>query len=854
MAIAKPQHRVLALAVFVALGAMAQAHAQDAASPPATEEPTTLATMTVTAQKREEAMQDVPIMLTALPEQLLQDTGVRDIKDVQLLVPGLHVSSTTNEAQTTARIRGVGTNGDNAGLESAVGVVIDGVYRPRTGVGFGDLGQVERIEVLKGPQGTVFGKNTSAGVINVITRRPSYSQSAEGEVTVGNYGALGVSGAYNDALGENAAFSIYAAKRKRDGFNDVNTGEGPRALGEDNDQNFHSVRGQLLLEPSDDLDINFIADYTSREKNCCVGVTTVRGPTAAIADDLAGGPGMGIIPVADPERRLAYANRSTEQDMKDKGVSAEINWNTPWLNGATLTSITASRDWQSINGLDLDFSGADVLYRRAQYDDSSTAFKSFSQELRLTGSTDRIDWMVGAFYSDEDLERHDQYVYGSDYESYISAAALGAMARIIAQGVADGRYPANSAVVMTNPYAFISEVTGTSNNFAGNESDDVYNQNAKSLSLFTNNTFHATDKLDLTLGLRYTREEKQLQSSYDNINGAGTACQAAQSNLGGAVGALLGRGVPAAALFDVAPTLLGLMCVPWANYVYDGRETDQERTEKEWSGTLKAAYRWNDHVMTYASGARGYKGGGFNLDRVQVPSAGGILGGPPLIVAVDDTSFPGEFVDSYELGAKTTWLDGNLLLNATLFHQQYENFQLNSFLGTSYVVRAIPEVISKGVDAEILWQTGIKGLMVQGGVTYADTRYGDDLLPDADLFLLPGSRISFAPAWSGTGSLTYQWDFGSDLVGRFNIGAKYLSEHNTGSDLDPQKIQSGYALVNARIGIGAKNQRWMLEFWGQNLTDETYTQVGFDAPLQTGSWNAFLGAPRTYGMTLRLKY
>ena len=855
MVVAKPQHRVLALAVFAALGAITQAHAQDAApqSSPK-DEPTTLATMTVTAQKREEAMQDVPIMLTALPEQLLQDTGVRDIKDVQLLVPGLHVSSTTNEAQTTARIRGVGTNGDNAGLESAVGVVIDGVYRPRTGVGFGDLGQLERIEVLKGPQGTVFGKNTSAGVINVITRRPSYSQSADGEVTVGNYGAMGVSGAYNDALSENAAFSIYASKRKRDGFNDVNTGQGPRALGEDNDQNFHSVRGQLLWEPTDNLDINFIADYTSREENCCVGVTTVRGPTAAIADDLAGGPGMGIIPVADPEQRLAYANRSTEQDMKDKGISAEINWNMPWLNGATLTSITASRDWQSINGLDLDFSGADVLYRRAQYDDSSTAFKSFSQEFRLTGSTDRIDWMVGAFYSDEDLERHDQYVYGSEYESYISAAALGAMARIIAQGVADGRYPAGSAVDMSNPYNFISEVTGVSNNFAGNESDDVYNQNAKSLSLFTNNTFHATDKLDLTLGLRYTREEKQLRSSYDNINGAGTACQAAQNNLGGAVGALLGRDVPAAALFDVAPTLLGLMCVPWANYVYDGRETDQERTEKEWSGTLKAAYRWNEHVMTYASGARGYKGGGFNLDRVQVPSAGGILGGPPLIVAIDDTSFPGEFVDSYELGAKTTWLDGNLLLNATLFHQQYENFQLNSFLGTSYVVRAIPEVISKGVDAEILWQTRIKGLMVQGGVTYADTRYGDDLLPDADLFLLPGSRISFAPAWSGTASLTYQWDFGSDLVGRFNIGTKYLSEHNTGSDLDPQKIQSGYALVNARVGIGSQDKRWAVEFWGQNLTDKTYTQVGFDAPLQTGSWNAFLGAPRTYGMTLRLHY
>ena len=177
-------------------------------------------------------------------------------------------------------------------------------------------------------------------------------------------------------------------------------------------------------------------------------------------------------------------------------------------------------------------------------------------------------------------------------------------------------------------------------------------------------------------------------------------------------------------------------------------------------------------------------------------------------------------MDSYELGAKTTWMDGNLLLNATLFHQEFTDFQLNSFLGTSYVVRSIPEVKSIGVDAEILWQTGMKGLMLQGGVTYADTRYGDDLLPDADLFLLPGSRISFAPLWSGSASATYEWDFGSEHVGRFNIGAKYLSEHNTGSDLDPQKIQGAYTLVNARVAVGAKNRRWMLEFWGQNLTDE----------------------------------
>src|SRR5690606_9840306 len=155
---------------------------------------TTLSGLTVTAQKREEALQDVPIVINVLPEQLLQDAGVHDIKELQVLVPGLTVTSTQSAAQTTARIRGIGTVGDNAGLESSVGVVIDGVYRSRNSVGFGDLGEVERIEVLKGPQGTVFGKNTSAGVINVVTRRPSYTQSAEGEVTVGNYGLFGVAG------------------------------------------------------------------------------------------------------------------------------------------------------------------------------------------------------------------------------------------------------------------------------------------------------------------------------------------------------------------------------------------------------------------------------------------------------------------------------------------------------------------------------------------------------------------------------------------------------------------------------------------------------------------------------------
>ena len=874
MNVAKPTHSVLASAVLLALATLSTTSALAQQAPPVEEEQaTTLSAITVTAQKRVEQLQDVPIAVTALDEQLLQDTGVRDIKDLQVLVPGLTVTSTQNEAITTARIRGIGTVGDNVGLESSVGVVIDGVYRARNSVGFGDLGQLERIEVLKGPQGTVFGKNTSAGVINVVTRRPSYTQTAEGEVTAGNYGALGASGYYSDALGENSAFSVYAAKRKRDGWMDVVTGAGPRTETGDYDQNYHLLRGQLLLEPADTLAVNVIADYTSREENCCTAVQTVIGGTAPVINALGGGNAIAV--PADPFARVAYSNRSTEQDIKDKGISAQADWDSPWFGGATLTSITAFRDWQTINGLDFDFTTADLLYRNADPDESFSRFENFSQELRLTGSTDSIDWMVGMFYSDEDLTRNDSYRVGAAYEPYLStlvgSQVLGGLAAQLA--------PAGITVDTSNPAVFMSQVSGQpfGSNFAGLGALDRYKQNANSLGLFTNNTWHATDALDLTLGLRYTSEEKELASVYSNPNGS-VGCGSVLANPAGRVAAaLMARGIPitslppamqAQILGAVTPQLAGDMCLPWANALHNGRMTEQQREEKEWSGTVKAAYRWSERVMTYASAARGYKAGGFNLDRVQ--SSNGLSSGGSGITPVDDTSFPGEFVDSFELGAKTTWAGGNLLLNATLFHQTYEDFQLNSFLGTSFVVRSIPEVVSKGVDAELMWQpAAIRGLVLQGGLMYADTTYSDeipgaDFAPGGQLYKLPGAQASFAPEWSGTAAVTYEWDFGADLMGRFNFGGKYMSDYNTGSDLDPEKAQEAFTVFNARLGFGASDERWMVELWGQNIFDKDYVQVGFDGPLQAvgssqpndpmNTYNAFLGAPAMYGVTLRVRY
>lgn len=881
------QPKPLAIALLAAMVSMAAtpAFAQDSANQDAKQEAKTLDTIVVTAQKREEALQDVPIMVTVLSQEALQDAGVRDIKDLQVLVPGLTVTSTQSEAITTARIRGIGTVGDNVGLESSVGVVIDGVYRPRNSVGFGDLGEMAQIEVLKGPQGTLFGKNTSAGVINVVTKRPDFVRSTALEITAGDYGLLGLSGSFNTPVGEHAAFRIFAAQRERDGLMKIHTGGGPRTNKKDYDQDYSTVRAQWRITPNDDLDINFIADYTRRNENCCSAVTLVHGATRPLIDALSADSGVSLI--ADPFAREAWSNRDTTQKIQDKGLSGEVNWNTPWFGGAVLTSITAVRDWGVVNGLDFDYSSADILYREGTRDESFSGFKQFSQEFRLTGSTEKVDWMVGLFYADEDLTRNDSYRFGGAYEAYLST--------LVGQKVLAGvqaALPPGLTVNQANPATFLSQVSGKpyGTNYTGLGALDRYKQNANSIALFTNNTWHATDALDVTLGLRYTQESKKLDSLYSNPNGS-VGCGNTLANPGGRVGAALAARINNFALLPpatqqallgglvpaVTPDIVGFMCLPWANALHNGRTTKQSRDESEWTGTLKAAYRWSPHVMTYGSAARGYKAGGFNLDRVQSKDGLSISGAG--IMPVNDTSFPGEFVDSYELGAKTTWAGGNLLLNATLFHQTYSDFQLNSFLGTSFVVRSIPEVVSQGVDAEILWQpASVKGLMLQGGVTYADTQYGNDR-PTAEfaltpvlgaLYKLPGSQASFAPKWSTSGAATYEWDFGSNMMGRFNVGAKYMSEFNTGSDLDVEKQQDAYTVVNARIGFGSRNRKWMVELWGLNVFDTEYVQVGFDGPLQAvgtplpnaqhaasdplNSYNGFLGAPATYGVTLRMQF
>lgn len=851
----------------------------------AQEAPATVDDIIVTAQKREQSLQDVPIVVTTLSQELLDGAGVQDIKDLQILTPGMTVTSTQSEASTTVRIRGAGTVGDNPGLESSVGVVIDGVYRSRNSVGFGDLGELSRIEVLKGPQGTLFGKNTSAGVINIITERPSFDPSIAGELTGGNFGAIGGSVSVTGGLTDQIAGRLFVAHRERDGFYDVNNGDGPNTRKDDQTQDYWTTRGQLLILPSDDVSVRLIADYTKREEYCCVAVQTRVGPTQAFIAALTApnGPGQRP-PVAGfgtvPFSRLAYSNRETPQEIEDMGLSAEATIDFPSIN-ATLTSQTSWRDWSFQQGMDLDYTGADILYRA---NDGSNGYgvDNLTQEFRLAGTSDKLDWLVGLFATKEGVYRDDSYVYGSDYNAFASLLLTASLPAAVG-----GPSPSRLGC-FTNPNGFLVGTAGAAAGQplcvigavppsaaaptfgVGKAYEDHYSQKSESVAVFTNNTYRVTEAFDINLGLRYTYDSKRLFGIQDNLGTNGAACGGALANQNPANRTV--SPIPGTANVATPAAALGLLCLPWSNPLYDGRRIQEKFSDTDLSGTIKASYRFNPSIMVYGSYARGYKGAGYNMDRVQT----GVTPDASLF-------FKAETVDSYEAGVKTTLFDRTMLLNVTYFDQKFENFQLNTFLGTAFVVESIPELTSRGVDADMVWFTPVEGLSFQGGVTYTDAKYGQFGAGDLSspgrfpqLSLLPGARASFAPEWSLTGALAFDRELGGGLRGGFNLSAKYSTEYNTGSDLLPYKNQDAFTVVNGRVSVGSADERWTLEVWGQNLLEEEYTQVGFAAPLQgtaftntttpqangtfynqatdTATYNAYLGAPRTYGVTLKVKY
>jgi iron complex outermembrane receptor protein len=883
----------------------------------------------VTAQGRSQLLSDVPVAISAVSAETLQNSGANDIRQLNQVAPSLLVSSTGSEANGSARIRGIGTVGDNPGLESSVPVFIDGVYRSRSGIGLNELGEIDRVEVQRGPQGTLGGRNSSAGLISIYSKKPSFTFGVNGELTYGNYdfmrGATSVTGPVSEQL----AFRVDGVYVKRNGFyrDDQN--------GHDvNNRDRYFLRGQLLFEPTDALSVRLIADYTSRKEECCAA-TYVDQSVNQFIGDLINPSTVGVASSAtsnniinvlrDLGQPLAAfnqgygrnisvsANRVFTGETKDYGFSGQIDYD---FGGATLTSITAYRQYRSGQASDTDYGEVDILYR-APGDDAYRQFHTFTQELRLQGEAfgGKLDWLVGGFFANEKLTVRDNLRFGNQYGRF-------ATCRIISGGGLAGLYsPTNpSCVVPGVGQATIGGASGPSgpdvlaaftrldtlNNLG--TTNDRYFQNGTNFAAFSHNIIHITDALDLTLGLRYTSDKKKFDATFGNDNVACTTIQ-------GLVSDDLVNPLTTATARALSGSLIGLACQGNSTAELNGVSINDKRSEDEFTGTAILSWKATDDLLVYGSFARGYKAGGFNLDRSALKSpiaSFAASGGAQALVG--RLQFDPELVDSYELGAKFS--NGPFGLSVSAFRSDFSNFQLNTFNGTVFLVQSINGcsaslggadrdqstsaaganfnaaaastgacasgdvgygVRAEGVELEASLVPA-RNFRVAAGLTYAKTRYRDNLVGsktgaplDPALRKLPGDNLSNAPEFVATSSVTWTPDIGSSgMSGLVYIDGRMTSDYNTGSDLFPQKEQDGFAIFNARIGLRGPDQAWGLELWGQNIFKQDYAQVAFNSPFQAGATSApfvdpqypgsrqlisqFLAEPRTYGITLRGKF
>ncbi len=867
----------------------------------------------VTAQGRTQELADVPVAVNVVSSEELRNSGASDIRELNQVAPSLLVSSTGNEANGSARIRGIGTVGDNPGLDSSVAVFVDGVYRSRSGNALSELGPIDRVEVLRGPQGTLGGRNSSAGLINIYTAPPEFVFSGYGAFSYGNYDAIRVEGGINAPLGDTLAARVDGVYFKRDGFyndvvNDVRV----------NDRDRYLVRGQLLFEPSETISARLTADYSKKDEACCAAtfVQPSFAPLARLADDIPPissdakfdypgsptpaltDPSNPIIPVLlglgqDPRalnqdtfNRDIYITpgRSYEGQTEDYGVALEVNWD---LGGAQLTSITGYRKYENNQGSDTDYTQVDILYREAGDFALAREFDTFSQELRLQGEAfdGVLDWLVGGYFANEKLQTRDNLRFGTQYGTLASCRLVNVISQALTNPAAQNCLGAGGvAFLQDNPFTPAVDpafgpatpliLAGINNLSSINDlgsTGEIYNQESNNWAIFTHNIINITDRLNLTLGLRYTNETKDFDATFANDN---TVCPTNRALLGGLI--------TNPQLGALAQGLIALSCQGNSTSELDGVSVSDSRSEDEFTGTAILSFKPTDRLLTYASYSRGYKAGGFNLDR-------SALSNPVLLdvtnINTANLQFGQETVDAYEIGAK---YDGDdWTLSVAGFRQEFSNFQLNTFNGSVFLVQNInscgtslggadqdsdpnsgqcspdevePGVLSQGVEVELGLRPA-RFLNATMGFTYADTRYEDDLIGndsgaplDPALRLLPGDNLSNAPEIVTTASLTYTPPIGNTgLSGLFYLNTRMTGDYNTGSDLLYGKEQDGYVLVNGRIGIRGPDESWALELWAQNLFNEDYTQVAFNTPFvaEQQTYSAYLAEPRTYGITVR---
>lgn len=705
----------------------------------------------VTAQKVEQNLQDVPIAVTAVTSDTLTTTGVNSLETFGELVPSLSFRKGTTNANSAVVLRGVGTISFSIAAEPSVSTVVDGIVLSRSGQAFTDLVDVERIEVLRGPQGTLFGKNASAGLINVVSK--GGTDEFEGEVTVSAFedseyrSRVSIAGPIAENLtGRITGFYGYF----NGNITNVYQGRNEKINGYEH----RGVRGILDWDASENASFRLIADYYEADDDCCGEVTGVSRGDVRDAE-------LGFDNTRGEDTRKVNHNLVTESLDQQWGVSLQGDFGV--FADHQLTVITGYRSWENTEIREGDFLPRPFVGQFELHDNGFVETDQYSAEVRLTSPQDQaLTYQAGAFY------------WHSDNQQTFTRRDIVCNASDLPVDPATGAQPCNLLDLVNTSFP-------TATSFSDVDFDNF--------ALFGQATYSFTDRLRLTGGIRWTRDEVDFRHfrapGVDAVTGA-----------------------PAS-----GPGVRGDGAGGGANNLSTG-DTDNNN----FSGKVVAQYDVADDAMVYASYTRGYKGPAFNVFfNHTAPN--------------NSTPIDAETSNSYEVGVKSRFLDNRVQFNASLFYVKYDGFQANNFVNLNGTIVTnltnAGTVRSEGFEIETLAYL-TDGLSVFANIAYADAqvkRFNPNPLtnaPDAR----DGTQLPLAPKLSFNVGTEYEGSLesiGIPLNTHFRTSYSYKGDQF--SDLGEGGPIDSYGLWNASFGLSDKDDKYRLTFLVRNITDESFVQL-----------------------------
>jgi len=807
------KHSLLAMAVVGALSTTANAQDENTNVEKNDKD---IETIYVTASKRLKGLQESPVAVTVIGGHAIEQTKVMDINDLQTLVPTLRVTPLQRSTNTNFAIRGFGNGTNNTGIEPSVGVFIDGVYRSRAAAQIGDLPRLQQIEVLSGPQSTLFGKNASAGVISVRTMEPSYDLEGKVELGVGNFNQKEMKAYITNGATDTLAFSLSGGFNTRDGYTDSVSG-----LDEVNNRDRWNIRGQALYEPTQDVKVRLIADYSNISEACCSVADIINGPTTAAVSALGGV----VLDDTNPFSYQSSLNYDPTNNVDDGGISVQVDVD---FEDYAFISITSFRNNESDFLNDVDYTSLDILNEGGH-----TEIDTFTQEFRLTSTgIQTLEWMFGAYIFQEKVVTGDTLYYGNDMRNYFDV--------LMAAGGATGLLAGVEGVYGLTPGTYFSSDTAVNSEFV--QDNDAY-------SLFANFDYHISDDLTAIFGLSYTKDEKEItieQTNNDMLSG--TDLDTATTLFGVPIGFIpqLAPAVPTLKSLQFLPPMLGL-----PNAVESNKSEDSKTT---WS--MRLAYEVNENINVFASAATGFKATSWNLSRYSSPFAKDKDALENANLALANQNYGGRYASPeeatvYELGMKARFKKG--AVNVTVFDQTINGFQSSIFIGTGYVLANAGKQSTQGIEFDSVYNPTENWAITLAG-TFLDPLY--DSFEGASGLTGPVDLSGEKPAGiherSITAGITYNFELESGAYGYVRTDYLYESEVHIVENV-PESITRKVSTFNASAGLNFENGV-SLQLWVRNLNNDKYFLSSFPPPIQAGSFSGYPNQPRTFGANVSYEF